>query len=289
MTRPVSVILDGYTYFECPRWHDGRIWVSDFYSHQVISARADGSDVRVEAVVPQQPSGLGWLPDGRLLVVSMRDRRVLRREADGTLVEHADLSRHTTGHTNDMCVDRAGRAYVGNFGFDLMGGGAVATADLIRVDPDGSVHVVARDLHFPNGMVITPDGTLLVNETIGNRISAFEIRPDGSLGDRRDWATFGPVPHGDDVPAAIAQIVVAADGSCLAPDGSLWVADALGQRVVRVAGGAIVEQIAFKTGVFACGLGGDDGQTLFVCAAPDFYEHQRKVATEGRLLAVALG
>ncbi len=289
MTRSVSVVLDGYTYFECPRWRDGRIWVSDFYTHQVVSARADGSDVRVEAIVPAQPSGLGWLPDGRLLVVSMRDRRVLRREADGTLVEHADLSRHATGHTNDMLVDGQGRAYVGNFGFDLMGGGAVATADLIRVDPDGGVHVAARDLHFPNGMVITADGTLLVNETIGNRISAFEIAADGSLGERRDWATFGPVPQGTDVPGAIGQIVVAADGSCLAADGSLWVADALGKRVVRVAGGAIVEEIAFETGVFACGLGGDDGQTLFVCAAPDFSEHQRKVETAGRLLAVALG
>ena len=288
MTRSVSVILDGYTYFECPRWRDGRIWVSDFYTHQVVSARADGSDVRVEALVPEQPSGLGWLPDGRLLVVSMRDRRVLRREADGTLVEHADLSRHATGHTNDMLVDREGRAYVGNFGFDLMGGGAIATADLVRVDPDGSVHVVARDLHFPNGMAITGDGALLVNETIGNRISAFDLRPDGSLGERRDWAVFGAVPHGTDVTAAIGQIVVAPDGSCLASDGSLWVADAMGNRVVRVAGGAIVDEIAFDSGAYACGLGGDDGQTLFVCAAPDFNEHQRKIETKGRLLAVTL-
>jgi len=289
MSRAISVVLDGYTYFECPRWRAGRIWVSDFYTHQVVSARPDGSDVRVEAIVPQQPSGLGWLPDGRLLVVSMRDRRVMRREADGTLVEHADLSRHATGHANDMVVDAAGRAYVGNFGFDLMGGGAVATADLVRVDPDGSVHVVARDLHFPNGMAITADGELLVNETIGNRISAFAIQPDGGLGDRRDWATFGPVPSAADVPTATQQIVVAPDGSCLAPDGSLWVADALGGRVVRVAGGAIVEQIQLDAGAFACGLGGEDGQTLFVCSAPDFNEHQRKLETRGRLLAVQLG
>ncbi|MEO7732905.1 MAG: SMP-30/gluconolactonase/LRE family protein [Kofleriaceae bacterium] len=289
MPRSISVLLEGYTYFECPRWRDGRIWVSDFYTHQVVSARADGSDVRVEAIVPEQPSGLGWLPDGRLLVVSMRDRRVLRREADGTLVEHADLSRHATGHANDMLVDREGRAYVGNFGFDLMGGGAIATADLIRVDPDGSVHVVARELRFPNGMALTAEGTLLVNETLANRISAFEVRRDGSLGERRDWATFGPVPEGAHVPATLGQIVVAPDGCCLAPDGSLWVADAMGNRVVRVANGSIVEAIAFDSGAYACGLGGDDGQTLFVCAAPDFLEHQRKIATEGRLLAVALG
>lgn len=288
MSRAISVVLEGYTYLECPRWRDGRIWVSDFYTYQVVSARGDGSDVRVEAVVPAQPSGLGWLPDGRLLVVSMRDRRVMRREPDGELVAHADLSRHATGHANDMLVDSVGRAYVGNFGFDLMGGGAVATADLIRVDPDGSVHVAARELHFPNGMAITPGGELLVNETIGNRISAFAIAPDGSLGARRDWATFGPVPSAPDLATATRQIVLAPDGSCLAPDGSLWVADALGGRVARVADGALVEQIAFDSGAFACGLGGEDGKTLFVCAAPDFNEHQRKVETRARLLAVQL-
>src|SRR4051812_49357628 len=120
MARETTVVLDGYTYFECPRWHDDRIWVSDFYSHQVVSAREDGTDVRVEAEVPGQPSGLGWLPDGRLLVVSMRDQKVLRREPDGQLVVHADLSTYVSGNVNDMLVDAHGRAYVGNFGFDLM-------------------------------------------------------------------------------------------------------------------------------------------------------------------------
>lgn len=119
MKAEPTVVLEGYTYFECPRWREGRVWVSDFYTHQVLSANEDGSDVRVEAEVPHQPSGLGWLPDGRLLVVSMRDQTVLRREENGNLVVHADLSAHATGNANDMHVDADGRAYVGNFGFDL--------------------------------------------------------------------------------------------------------------------------------------------------------------------------
>ena len=287
MKPDVTVVLDGYTYFECPRWHDGRIWVSDFYSHRVISAQADGSDVRVEAEIPQQPSGLGWLPDGRLLVVSMRDHTILRREDDGSLVVHADLSAHVKANLNDMLVDDRGRAYVGNFGFDLMNMATPDTADLIRVDPDGSVRVVAEYLYFPNGMAFTGDGELLVDETVGNRISAFAVRPDGSLGERRDWAKFAELPDMSDMATALGQLVVAADGCCIDTDGSLWVADALGQRIVHVEPGkGIVDQLEFDTGVFACGLGGDDGRTLFVCAAPDFNEHQRKVETEGKLLAV---
>ncbi|MGB2949772.1 MAG: SMP-30/gluconolactonase/LRE family protein [Rhodococcus sp. (in: high G+C Gram-positive bacteria)] len=287
MKPDVTVVLDGYTYFECPRWHDGRIWVSDFYSHRVVSAQADGSDVRVEAEIPQQPSGLGWLPDGRLLVVSMRDHTIRRREDDGSLVVHADLSAHVKANLNDMLVDDRGRAYVGNFGFDLMNMATPDTADLIRVDLDGSVRVVADDLYFPNGMAFTGDGELLVDETVGNRISAFAVRPDGSLGERRDWAKFAELPDMSDMATALGQLVVAADGCCIDTDGSLWVADALGQRIVHVEPGkGITDQLEFDTGVFACGLGGDDGRTLFVCAAPDFNEHQRKVETEGKLLAV---
>lgn len=287
MKADATVVLDGYTYFECPRWHDGRIWLSDFYSHRVVSAQADGSDVRLEAEVPQQPSGLGWLPDGRLLIVSMRDHTILRREDDGSLVVHADLSSLVTANLNDMLVDDRGRAYVGNFGFDLMNLATPDTADLIRVDPDGSAHVVAEDLYFPNGMAMTPDGELLVDETVGNRISVFSVHPDGSLGEREDWAKFAELPDMSDMTTAMGQLVVAADGCCMDSDGSLWVADALGQRIVHVEPGkGIVDQLEFDTGVFACGLGGDDGRTLFVCAAPDFNEHQRKEETEGKLLAV---
>ena len=122
MSRETSTIVTGMSYLEGPRWHDQRIWFSDFYTCRVYSAAEDGSDIRTEAEVAQQPSGLGWLPDGRLLIVSMRDGRLLRREADGTLVCHADLSGYINGHLNDMVVDAHGRAYIGEFGFDLMGG-----------------------------------------------------------------------------------------------------------------------------------------------------------------------
>ncbi|MGB3771510.1 MAG: SMP-30/gluconolactonase/LRE family protein [Rhodococcus sp. (in: high G+C Gram-positive bacteria)] len=287
MKAETTVVLEGYTYFECPRWHDGRIWVSDFYSYQVLSANEDGSDVRVEAEVPNQPSGLGWLPDGRLLVVSMRDKKILRREEGGELVLHADVSQYCTGNLNDMQVDDSGRAYAGNFGFDLMNGAPLATASLVRVDSDGTTHLEAEDLHFPNGMAITASGDLLVDETLGNRISAFPIGADGSLGDRRDWAVLGPLPTATTIAEGLPQVVVAPDGCALAPDGTLWAADALGQRIVQIREGeGVVDELSFGTGVFACGFGGSDGRTLFVCSAPDFDEHARKNEKEGRLLSV---
>jgi sugar lactone lactonase YvrE len=155
MSRDVATVLSGFSYLECPRWHDGRIWFSDFYTYRVFSAVEGGGDLRVEAEVPQQPSGLGWLPDGRLLIASMRDCRLLRREPDGALVVHAELGGAVTGHPNDMVVDAHGRAFLGNFGFDLMGGAPVETADLLRIDPDGTVAMVASDMWFANGSVIT--------------------------------------------------------------------------------------------------------------------------------------
>ena len=177
----------------------------------------DGSDLRTEAEVPQQPSGLGWLPDGRLLVVSMRDKRILRREPDGSLVTHADLGGFVTGVPNDMVVDDQGRAYVGEFGFDLMGGAPLAPADLIRVDPDGTVTPVSKGMWFANGSVITDDGVLLVDETFGNRVSAFDIEADGGLANRRTWAQFGALPTESDLAAATGQLVVAPDGCWAAP------------------------------------------------------------------------
>nr|WP_304044434.1 SMP-30/gluconolactonase/LRE family protein [Jatrophihabitans endophyticus] len=285
--REISVVLTDMHYLECPRWHDGRVWVADFYGHVVVSANEDGSDRRVEAEVPGQPSGIDWLPDGRLLVVSMLDRTLLRREPDGTLVVHADLSGHLTGHANDMVVDGQGRAYVGNFGFDLMSGADIELANLVRVDPDGTVTVVAEDLWFPNGSVITDDGLLLVDETFGNRVSAFEIRDDGSLGERRDWARFGDLPPGRSLAEALPVGVVAADGCGLDAEGMLWIADALHGRAIRVReGGEIVDEVTTGTGVFACGLGGADGRTLYLCAAPDFAAEARAAAREAQLLSV---
>ena len=159
-------------------------------AHRQPGAPDGGEDIVLE--VENQPSGLGWLPDGSLLVVSMKDQRLLRVAADGSVSTHADLSDVCGGHLNDMVVDASGRAFVGDFGFDLMGGGAPSSASVKRVDPDGTVTVVAADLHFPNGSVITPDGgTLIVGETWGNRFTAFDIAADGSLTNRRVWGAFG--------------------------------------------------------------------------------------------------
>ena len=289
MSRDVNVVLEGYSFTECPRWHDGRLWFADFYTHRVLSARADGSDVRVEAEVPQQPSGLGWLPDGRLLVVSMRDRTLLRREDSGELVLHADLAPYVTGHPNDMVVDHQGRAFVGNFGFDLMGGAPIDPADLLSVTPDGEVSVVAKDLLFPNGSAITPGGTLVVSETFGNRIAAFDVAADGSLSRRRDWARFGDVPASRVIDDVLPHLVVAPDGLCLDAEDAVWVADAQHARVLRVReGGEVVEEIAVDSGVFACMLGGDDGRTLLMCAAPDFGEESRSAAREAVLLTATV-
>jgi sugar lactone lactonase YvrE len=274
------------SYLECPRWHDGRIWVSDFYRHEVLSATEDGQDLRVEVEIPHQPSGIGWLPDGRLLIVSMLDSKLLRREPDGELVVHADLADHVGGHPNDMVVDAQGRAYVGNFGFDLMSGADIAPDTLLRVDPDGSVTRVADDMWFANGSVITDDGVLLVDETFGNRVSAFDIQPDGSLANRRNWATFGELPTALALGDALPGLKVTPDGCGLDAEGALWIADALNGRAIRVReGGEIVDEVSPGTGVFACGLGGADGRTLFLCAAPDFNATARAAAREAQLLS----
>ena len=287
MSREISTVVSDRKYLECPRWHDGRIWFVDFYTHQVLSAREDGIDLRVEVEVPAQPSGLGWLPDGRLLVVSMRDSRLLRQEPDGSLVTHADLGAYVGGHPNDMVVDALGRAYVGNFGFDLMGGAAIEPADLLRVDPDGTVTRAAPDMWFANGSVITPDGVLLVDETFGNRVTAFDIAADGTLVNRRIWAKFGELPDDRELGKALGQLVVAPDGCCLDAEGAMWIADAIGGRLIRVVeGGEIVDEISVGSGVYACMLGGTDGRTLYACSAPDFDEHARAAANDGRLLAV---
>ena len=284
--REISTVLSDLSYLECPRWHEDRIWVSDFYTHQVLSAREDGSDLRQEAHVPGQPSGLGWLPDGRLLVVSQHDQRLLRREPDGSLVTHADLSAHVTGEPNDMVVDQQGRALVGNFGFDLFVGAPIAPTSVLKVDPDGTVTQLADDLWFPNGSVITDDGVYIVSETFGNRLSAFDVQADGSLANRRVWASFGDLPNTSDLTAALGQLAVAPDGCGLDAEGALWVADALHGRVLRIReGGEVLEELPVGTGVFACMLGGHDGRTLFLCAAPDFDRAARRGAREAELRA----
>jgi sugar lactone lactonase YvrE len=216
----------------------------------------------------------------------MKDRRVLRRSSDGTVTEHADVSALTHGHLNDMIIDPYGHAYAGTFGFDLMGGGDPETAELVRIDPDGSASVVAEDLWFPNGMVITDDGTLIVAETFAARLTAFTIQPDGTLTGRHVWAQVQPSPERGDTETMLGAVTFAPDGCALDAEGHVWAANALGGVVCRVApGGRIVEEVAMPDGlgVFACGLGGEDGRTLIACAAPDFDEGARSAAREAVL------
>jgi len=285
--RKITAVLTGFAFLESPRWHEGRIWFSDFYTYRVFSAAGDGSDLRVEAEVPEQPSGLGWLPDGRLLVVSMRDQRLLRREEDGDLVVHAELAGQIGGWPNDMVVDGSGRAFVGNFGMDFGSESAYQLASIVRVDPDGAITEVARDLWFPNGSVITSDGTLIVGETFGNRVSAFDLTPDGSLRNRRTWARFGELPTERELPALRRQRIVAPDGCCLDAEGALWMADADGGPVRRVReGGEVVEEIDPGTGAFACMLGGEDGRTIFLCTAPDYRQEFIGDRRDAALMAV---
>jgi sugar lactone lactonase YvrE len=285
--REFRTVLEGGSYFEAPRWHDGQWWASDFYRH-TVSRVTPGSPETVVLEVENQPSGLGWLPDGSLLVVSMKDQQLLRF-SDGDVTTHADLSDVCGGHLNDLVVDASGRAFVGDFGFDLMGRGTPSSTSLKRVDPDGTVTVVAEDLRFPNGSVITPDGgTLIVGETWGNRFSAFDIAADGSLSNRRVWGAFGPEPVGDSLKEWLSHVVVSPDGCTLDAEGHIWVADGFGSRVLRVApGGAIVDEIAGPdgSGVYACALGGDDGRDLLMCCAPDFYEHTRTPVREAVLVS----
>jgi sugar lactone lactonase YvrE len=289
MARELTTLVTGGKFYEGPRWHEGQWWVSDFYRRAVFTVTTDGVETK-QFDVDEQPSGMGWLPDGSLVVVSMKDRHLLRRGTDGTVDHYADLSAVAGGHLNDMVVDQHGRVYVGNFGFDLMAGDPMVTADLARVDLDGTVTIVAEGLNFPNGSLISPDGTtLIVAETTAAGFVAFTISDDGSLLDRRVWGSMGDVPDTTDVMQALGSGLPAPDGCTLDAEGHIWFADAIGARVARVApGGEIVESVPMPDGLgaFACQLGGDDGRTLLVCAAPDFFEHNRATADEGVLLTM---
>ncbi len=258
-----TVLARDLHFGEGPRWHGGRLWFSDFYDHAIKSLDPNGS-IRTEHVIDDRPSGLGWLPDGGLLVVAMHRRQVLRLDPGGFSL-HADLSGITAFNCNDMVVDAEGRAYVGEFGFDLdaemSARGMMAvladhpTATLAMVDPDRRVHEAASGMHFPNGTVITPDGqTLIVAETLGMCLTAFDREPGGALSNRRVWATLG---------------MRAPDGICLDADGNVWVANAIAPECVLVApGGSIVSTVRTSQPCFACMLGGPDRRTLYMMTAP---------------------
>ena len=264
MARATRIITGDLWFGEGPRWRAGRLWFSDF-GEQAIRSVSPGGDVRTElALAGSRPSGLGWTPAGELLFVSMDRGQVGRLAADGSVHTHADLSGLSRWPWNDMVVDKAGRAYVGEFGFDFNADMAARglpavvadhpSAQLVCVQPDGAVEIAAADMHFPNGSVITQDGgTLIVAETLGCRLTAFDIGRDGRLSNRRTWA-----PLGKRLP----------DGICLDADGAVWFANPDAPECVRVAeGGKVLEVIETGLPCFACMLGGDDGRDLFMLTA----------------------
>lgn len=269
------VVLDQLALPECPRWHAGRLWFSDMHDGRVWAMTEDGQAEPIVSVL-DQPGGLGWLPDGRLLVVSMLGRKLLRLDG-AELVEVCDLSRFGPHPWNDMVVTSDGRAYIGNYGYDVDDGDEPAGAPVVCVEPDGEAWVVAEQLLFPNGMAVLegPDRTpvLVVVETFGQRLSAYDVQPDGSLRRPRVWADLRPN---------------VGDGLCLDVDGAAWVADPVHRGVMRVVEGAgAVEWI--PTGdrsPYACALGGSDGRTLFVCTGESTNPAKTLVNRSGRIEAL---
>jgi sugar lactone lactonase YvrE len=270
-TRELTTLYSGGGYFEGPRWHDGRWWVSDLPRQGVYAYTTDGDEEQI-LDLGQRPSGLGWLPDGSLLFVTMHDHKVWRRDPDGTVSLHADVTEFCGGDLNDLVVDREGRAYVGNFGFDVTAGADPATTSVVCIAPDGTVRVAAEDLMFPNGMVITADDrTFIVGEGLIGRYTAFSIGENGALSDRRTWAVLSPMPSLESMLQLVTEVEVVPDGCCIDAENAVWVADAKGARCIRVVeGGDIVEEIAAPDGlsVYACMLGGADRRTLLLCCAP---------------------
>src|SRR3954447_14020888 len=241
----LRVVLSGITFGESPRWHDGRLWLSDWGAQQVLAVDVDGnSELIVEVDFPSFPMCIDFLPDGRLLIVSGREGRVLRREPDGSLVTHADLGRLADKQHpwNDIVVDGRGNAYINNQGFDFPGG-EFAPGTIALLTPDGSARQVADGIAFPNGMAVTPDNsTLICAESYGKRLTAYDIAADGSLSNRRVWADLG-----DGVP----------DGICVDAEGAVWYGDVPNKRCVRVReGGEVLQTIELDRGCFACMLGG---------------------------------
>ncbi|NQU64276.1 MAG: SMP-30/gluconolactonase/LRE family protein [SAR324 cluster bacterium] len=268
--KKTTVLAEGLGFPEGPRWHDGKLWFSDFRTRKVMTVDLDGS---LETIVEMEdsPSGLGWLPDNSLLIVSMGDRRLMRFQS-GQLSVVADLSDLATHTCNDMVVDAKGNAYIGNFGAPVETP-AAKLAEIILVTPDGEKKVVARDMVFPNGSVITPDGkTFIVGETYAARLTAFDIEVDGTLSNRRIWAQFDDLGIVKDRRKLMTRVLP--DGICLDSEGAIWVASpGNSAEVLRVfEGGEVVDRVSVETIPYACMLGGQDGRTLFVMTSNLFKE-----------------
>ena len=261
-----QMLMSGIAFGESPRWHDGRLWFADWGAQELIAVDLEGrSEVVVR--VPSFPFCVDWLPDGRLLIVSARDRLLLRRESDGSLTTHADLSGLSDYPWNEIVVDGRGTAYVNNIGFEFPCG-EFAPGTVALLAPDGSVRQVADGVAFPNGMAVTPDNsTLIVAESYANKLTAFDIAENGGLSNRRGWADLG-----DGVP----------DGLCFDAEGAVWYADVPNKRCVRVReGGEVLQTIDLDRGCFACMLGGPDGKTLFL-VAQEWHGMESAAAEEGR-------
>ena len=246
-----EIFLEGLKFPEGPRWHDNKLWFSDMNARKVMTVDLKGN---AETIIEMEdsPSGLGWLPDGTLLIVSMEDQRLLRLTPDG-IKEVADLSSLATDRCNDMVVDKKGRAYVGNFGFNYQNE-RFKPAEIILVTPEGDVQIVADKLAFPNGTVITPDDkTLIVAETFASKLTAFDILDDGLLEGRRVWANLKSLTP---------------DGICLDAEGGIWIASPGSGKVFRVLeGGEVTHKVKVSTQAYACMLGGLDRCSLFVATS----------------------
>jgi sugar lactone lactonase YvrE len=248
-----QVLLTGLGFGESPRWHDGRLWFSNWGMQEIVAVDLDGKSETVTRAPTTIPFCIDWLPDGRLLIVSGRERLLLRMESDGSLATHADLRSIFEHGCNEIVVDGRGAIYVNGGGLDLPGQKG-ASGGIALVTPDGAARQVADGIAFPNGMAVTPDNsTLIIAESHGKKLSAFDIAADGSLSNRRVWADLG-----DGVP----------DGICIDADNAVWYADVPNKRCVRVReGGEALQTIDIDRGCFACMLGAPDRRTLFIMAA----------------------
>ena len=270
-------VVTGIRFPEGNRWHDGRLWYSDMHTGEVFSIDPDSDAApRLEATVAGQSSGLGWLRDGRLVISSMESRTVVAVSEDGTSSVFADLSEVEASLVNDLVVDQqTGRTYIGAFGYDLYGGEALRPGPLYVVEPDGSFRPAADGLVFPNSANVLPGTrTLVVSETWGHRLTAFDIEPDGSLTGRRAWATL---PDG-----------VTPDGSTVDRDGAIWVCSVdTGEFLRVVEGGGVTDRIdAPGRCAIDCALGGEDGRTLYLATADSYDPAVTARTRAGRISAV---
>jgi sugar lactone lactonase YvrE len=280
-----DVVASDVYFPESPRWHDGALWFSDMYGRG-LHRYADSVQSTVTFMVDANPSGLGWLPDGRLLVVAMQTQAVMTLGPDGALVEHCDLQNVARGMPNDMVVAQGGFAFVGDGGYSPTGDFrtvARLVGQLLLVRGDGSVTVAADDLVAPNGIAVDPEmTTLIVAETQASRLTAFKVDSEGRLSGRRVFAVLPPPSN--------SLVAPRPDGLCLDVDGAVWIADPAGQRVLRMReGGDMVEAYGWAEGVpVACVLGGPDRRTLFVCTVPDMNAERIRSEPAGRVVAAAV-